>query len=397
MSLWFRAKPRPQQYAPAPYPALAPSTSYAEIALHSAEASLQSVAVGSSVDLICSLASELPIEVFSGEGADRRKRAMPSYLQDPGGDGNGLEDWVYMALLSWLLRGNLYGDVLEERPGYFTQVQLVHPDEVTGWVDEDGEVHWYAAGREVNNAKWLHRRVNPVPGRVIGRSVIAWHASTIGLSITSVKFGESWFRDGAHPSALLTNEEADLTEEQARKAKNRFLAALRGNREPVVLGKGWKYQQIQISPEESQFLATQGYTEAQCARIFGPGLAEILGYESGGKLTYANVESRSTHLLIYAVNKWLVRAERLLTSMLPPSQYVKIDRAGLLQSTVLERYRAHDLALKGRWKTVNDVRSGELLPPVPWGNEPNPTGQGAQAGDDDEPTGAEAPESGGGA
>jgi hypothetical protein len=55
-----------------------------------------------------------------------------------------------------------------------------------------------------------------------------------------------------------------------------------------------------VPEEESQFLATQGYTEAQCARIFGPGFAEVLGYESGGSMTYANVESRASHLLVYS-------------------------------------------------------------------------------------------------
>lgn len=396
MSLWFRrqtSEPEQRaQFAPVPYPALAPS-SYADVALHSAESSLQSIAVRGATDLIASLASELPIHVYSGQGSDRKERTAPSYLLDPGGDGQGLADWSYQALMSWLLRGNLYGDVLDTRPGYPTQIQLHHPDDVHGWLDEDGKVHWSAAGREVNPARWLHRRVNPIPGRVLGLSPISWHASTIGLSISSVRFGEAWFRDGAHPSALLTNEEADLDQPQARIAKQRFLAALRGTREPVVLGKGWKYQQIQISPEESQFLSTQGYTEAQCARIFGPGLAEVLGYESGGSLTYANVESRSAHLLVYTLNKWLRRLERLLSSMLPRPQYVHIDRDGLLQSTTLERYRAHASALTHRWKTVNDVRQEENLPDVAWGDEPNTTtGASSANGDDtDTGTGAEAP------
>ena len=36
----------------------------------SVPASLQSVAVGATVDLICSLASELPLDVFRGEHSD---------------------------------------------------------------------------------------------------------------------------------------------------------------------------------------------------------------------------------------------------------------------------------------------------------------------------------------
>lgn len=372
-------------------------SSYAEVDTSTAEASLQSVAVRSAVDLIGSLGSELPVHVYSGEGRDRRKRPMPGYLEDPAGDGYGLADWCYQALNSWLLRGNLYGDILDvSSSGLVTQVALQHPDAVSGWIDDDGNVHWTFNGSEVPTTKVMHRRVNPMPGRVLGLSPVALHARKIGLELTATRFGEQWFKDGAHPSSMLTNEEIGLDPKQIRRAKDLFLAAVYGTREPLVMGKGWKYQAISVSPEESQFLATQGFSAAECARIFGPGIAEVLGYESGGSLTYSNVESRSAHLLVYSVNKWLRRLERLLSSMLPRPQYVLIDRDGILQSTTLERYKAHESALKNRWRTVNEVRDDEDEPPVPWGDEPNTTSPpAAGSGNDDDPTGAEIPKKGG--
>jgi HK97 family phage portal protein len=349
--------------------------------LNVAATSLQSVAIHATVDLIASLSSELPFDVYSGTGADRVPRTMPAYLRDPAGDGTGLEDWSYCALTSWLLRGNLYGDIIEMSPsGLMTQVDLHYPDDVHGTVDENGTVQWTVNGRPVtNNARFLHRRVNPVPGRVLGLSPIAMHAEQIGLSLSTTRFGRRWFVDGAHPGGMLTNTLAALKPEAAKDAKDRFLAALRGTREPVVLGKGWDYKQIQVAPEESQFLETQGFTEAQCARIFGPGYAEVLGYDSGGSLTYATLEGRSAHLLVFSLNKWLRRLERLLSSMLPRPQYVRINRDALLQATTLDRYRAHELALRNRWKVVNEVRAVEELAPVEWGDEPNE--QGAASSD----------------
>ena len=357
--------------------------SYANVSLHDAESSLQSIAVGSSVDLLASLASELPVGVYSGTDSQRRKRPTPGYLDDPAGDGYGVADWVYQALMSWLLRGNLFGDVLENARGYPTQIALHYPDAVNGWIDSDGRVQWTVDGRPVTDVStFLHNRVNPMPGRVLGLSPVQRHARTIGLNLTATQFGLQWFTDGAHPSGMLTNSEVDLTDEGVvRTVKDRFLAALHGSREPIVLGKGWDYKAIQLKPEESQFLETQGFTAADCCRIFGPGIAEVLGYESGGSLTYANVDSRTAHLLVFTLNKWLRRMDRLLSSMLPPGQYALIDRDAVLQSTTLERYRAHDLALRNRWKTVNEVRADEELPPVAWGDEPNP-GAAPSAPDD---------------
>jgi HK97 family phage portal protein len=341
------------------------------------EWSLQKVAMWSASDLIASLGSELPVDVYRGTGRDRQHVGTPSYLLDPGGEGYGLEDWIDQFLRSLLLRGNAVGKIaaVETRGGaYPTQVPLYHPDEAQGWRDSKGVKRWSVTGREVDAADVWHRRAHPCPGRVMGMSPVEYHATTIGLGLQAERFGSRWFSDGAHPSALLVNEEVEMKESVARKAKDKFLATIRGTREPLVFGKGWTYQQIQVNPNESQFLETNKYTEAQCARIFGPGVAEVLGYETGNSLTYQTLEGRLQHLLVLAVNRWLRRVERALTSMTPRGQYVKLNRAALLQATTLERYRVHEIALRNRIKVVNEVRDDEELQPVPWGDEPNPAG-----------------------
>lgn len=334
----------------------------------SAATSLQSIAVRSSVDLLASLTSELPLDVYRGTGPTRTKVTTPGYLQDPGGEGHGAEDWIYQALMSWLLRGNLYGTVIDwSSTGLFpTTVALHYPDDVRG-DDSSGRLRWRVAGREVDGESFLHRRVNPVPGRVLGLSPVEFHAYQLGLSIASARFGAAWFRDGAIPGGLLTNE-GELDATQAKVAKDRFMASLRGTREPAVLGNGWKYQQVQVAPNESQFLETQGFTEAQCARIFGPGVAEVLGYETGGSMTYANVVDRRADLLALTLNRWILRAERLLTAMLPRPQYVKLNRDALLQATTLQRYEAHKTAIGAGFKTRNEVRENEDLNPLPGGD-----------------------------
>lgn len=375
MSLWWRRTPAPQQQRSGlPLSALIgqfPGSSYQDVSITTAESSLQSVAFGSGVDLLASLASELPVHVYSDTDGRKVRRTTPGYLLDPAGDGYGLADWAYKVITSWLLRGNVFGDILAVGPGGVpTQVDLHHPDSVHGWM-ADGEAHWSVGGKPVENlSRFLHRRVNPMPGQVLGLSQIKLKAAQLGLSLTSTAFGLQWFKDGAHPGGMLINEERNLTKEQSQTAKDRFMAALRGTREPVVLDKGWKYQAIQIAPEESQFLETQQFTEAQCARILGPGIAEVLGYESGGSLTYATLEGRATHLLVFTANKWLRRLERLLTEMLPRPQYALIDRAGLLQSTTLDRYKAYESALRMGWRVINEVRADEDEEPVPWGNKP---------------------------
>lgn len=371
----FWGRPAREQRQTVVIPSSAVRSTYDQVDLAAAETSLQKVAVWGATDLIASLGSELPIDVFRGDGSDRRSVKTPTWLLDPGADGQGVEDWLFQLFMTWLLRGNAYGLVRDRHSrgdDFPTAVELLHPDRVTGRMVGSRPVFAHE-GRDIPAEDLFHRRVFPMPGNVVGMSPIAHHATTIGLGIAVTRFGAQWFHDGAHPGGMLTNTEVELTPEAAKTAKQRFMAGLRGTREPVVLGKGWKYQQIQIAPEESQFLETNQFTGAECARIFGPGLAEILGYESGGSMTYSNVESRGTHLLVYTLNRWLKRGERVLTSMLPRGQYARFNRDALLQSTTLSRFQAHEVALRNRWKTVNEVRQIEDQPPVPWGDEPNTT------------------------
>lgn len=338
------------------------------------EWSLQKTAVWACVNLTATIAECMPLELFTSDEPDKSKMKMPTWMADLGGDGHGLPDWLYQAVTSWMLRGNLYGitpdGMRDTRTGTPTMIQLQHPDavRVTEPYGEDPP-EWRVNGRQVDRSKIWHRRVHPVPGRLLGASPIEYGAGIISLGVATTRFGLQWFHEGAHPSGLLTNE-AKLDEKQARTAKERFMAALRGTREPVVLGAGWTYKPIQVNPNESQFLETQGFTSAECCRLFGPGYPQIFGYETGESLTYANIEQRSLDLLTYSVDPWLVRLERMLSALLPAGRNAKFNRKGLLRNDLLTRYRAHEIALRNKLGTINEARAEEDLPPVEWGAEP---------------------------
>ncbi len=339
------------------------------------ESAQQSVAISSAVDLIASVVSELPLDIYQGKGSARTEKTLPSWLEDPAGDGYGLEDWIYKLIYSWAYRGNAYGiPVARSREsvgqGYITQMDLLHPDSVSGQM-VDGKVKWFISGQEYTDRQLYHRRVNPVPGQIEGQSPIRRNAVQVGISLAATRFGKGWFDADANPTGILRNNIEAMDQTKSRTVKERFMAALRGSREPVVMGKGWEWQTISVTPEESQFLQTMGWTEAQCARLFGPGIAEILGYETGGGMTYANVQDRDITLLKYAVGKWVRRVERVIYDMLPKPQYAIFNRDALLETNTLARYQAYALAsANAAWETVDEIRELENRKPLP--EEPAP-------------------------
>lgn len=355
--------------------------SYASSVPTTMEQNLQVIAVRSSVDLLASLASELPLDVYSGRGARKVERAVPGYLEDPAGDGHGREDWAYQVVESWLLRGNAYGEALSLGPGRIpTQIELFHPDRVSG-VMRDGAPEWSVNGRKIDSDKFIHRRANPVPGQILGLSAIGLAATDVGLSLAMGQFGLQYFQDGAMPQSMLVNELVDLDGPKRTDVKKAFVAALNGSREPVVLGRGWKFETLSVNPEESQFLESRGFSAAECCRIFGPGVAELLGYGSGS-MTYANVDSRLLHLLILSLGKWLNRLDRLYTSMLPRPQWARLNRGAILETTTMQRYLAHASALQNGWKVPDEVRALEDLQPLPDGLGAVPIKSGATPSND---------------
>lgn len=375
MSLFFKPKQEGRGIWSVPWSSSLPSGRYRDITVTGMEQSMQVIAIRAAVDLIASAVSELPFDVLTGSGTNARRVSTPGYLEDPAGDQTGVEDWMYMVLSSWMLKGNAFGDILATgRGGFPTQIDIQHPDKVGANPDGNGGISWMFNGVPVSDpSRVWHRRVNPIPGTLFGLSLVAAHAADMGLALTLTAFGRDYFDNGAHPGAVLKNTVDDVNNPRvAAKVKRAFMDAVRG-REPVVIGRKWEYTPITVNPEESQFLETRGFTAAECAHMFGPGVAEILGYQlpSGSStLTYANVVDRSVHLLQYAIGKWVRRAQRILSQMLPKPQVVRLNTAALLQTTVMQRYQAHHLALSDKWKTVNEVRQDEDLAPVPWGNEP---------------------------
>lgn len=352
---------------------------YDQVDATQGENALQSVAFGAGVDLVASIVSELPLEVYSGEGSTRKKRSVPGYLEDPSGDGHGRQDWMYQFICSWFLRGNTFGQILDQGPtGMIRQADLFHPDTVS-ISQVNGTAQWSVSGDPIPAVKMYHKRINPVPGTLMGLSLVQAHQATLGLSISATRFGVSWFQDGGHPTGMLTNDLSDLSDEKVvRTAKDRFLSALYGTREPVVLGKGWKYEQLQVTPEESQFLGTQNYAEAQCARIVGPGVAEVLGYDTGGSMTYSTMVDRDIALLKYTVGKVVNRMERVFFGWLPRPQVAVLDREAFLETSAMQRWQVNQAKLTTGAYKINEIRADDNLEPVSWGEEPMALTLGAQ-------------------
>jgi HK97 family phage portal protein len=322
---------------------------------------MQHSAVWACVNLIAGAISTLPLYAYR-RGERDPLPDLPPILRQPSATMN-LPDWLYAALQSLLLRGNCYGLIVDRAGAGLlpAQVELLAPDRVAVNVP-NGSIEYRVDGQEVDPASIWHVKAFCAAGNVVGLSPIQHARQAVGLGLAAERYGAKFFGESAIPSGLLTSDQ-DIRPQQAETLKERWNARHQGNRGIAVLGSGAKFQAITIPPEEAQFLESTRANIATVARYFGV-QPELIGGESGGSLTYANVEQRALDFLQFGLAPWLVRMETAISGLLSSTTTVKFNAGALVRTDLLTRYQAHESAIRAGWKLRSEVRDLEDLPPV---------------------------------
>ena len=331
-------------------------------------------AVWACTRLLADNLSAMPADVY---GADGLERDRPQVLREPT-PGVPLAEWLWGTVAALELRGNSYSLVVDrDRLGHPTQLQAVAPDRVSVERTAAGVLRYRVGTEAFDRSDVVHLRANVMPGDDVGLSTLAYAARSVGVGLSSQKFTEDFFNNGAHPTGVLRSERT-LTQAGAEQVKERVREATR-HRDVLALGEGLTLDSFGVSPKDALLVEVAQWSTGDVCRFFGVP-AEMVGGESSGSLTYSNREQRALEFLTYTLGHRVKRLEDALSALLPPPGYVKLNPAALLRADVETRYRAHSLALAGQaWKTPDEVRALEDLPPaapgaldVPPGTAPVP-------------------------
>lgn len=335
------------------------------------ESAMRLSAVWACVRLLAGVGSTLPLDTYRIVNGVTSEVRRPSLFDQPS-PGVALPTWLYQVWSSLLTDGNAYGVATEfGANSYPSSVELLDPSLVS-W-RPDADAGWVALldGRPVDrwpNGPLWHVPLFTMPGAPYGLSPVQNARQSIAAGIAAESFGSQFFTAGGNPNAILYSE-SELSAEQAAGIKSAFTAATSMNREPAVMGAGLRYERIQVSPEEAQFLDTQRFTVEQIARIYGVFPEMIGGATSGSNVTYANREQRAADWLTFGLMPYLIPIEEALSSLVPRPQRVRFNTDALLRSDTKTRYEAHAIGLSAGFLTVDEVRALEDLEPL---DEPAP-------------------------
>ncbi len=287
---------------------------------------------------------------------------------------------------SMILHGNAYGLVTAfDAMGRPTFVEPVHWGAVSWGKDDAGEDVAHIGGRQekvwpVGRLLVIPATPYLMPGSMLAQSPVELAKQSIGAGLAAEEFAATFFRDGAFPSSVLYSDQ-ELTPAMAQGFKDRIMHSVTGNREPVVLGTGLKWETMPVDPPTWAIDLLRFEVEQAC-RFFGVPPTMVYGSISGQAVTYSNVNQSETSFFKLSLKSWLDDLEDGWSALLPEPQCVKLNVDDFLRMDAESRHKDQAVRLSNKSATVNEIRLEEDKNPFD-GDEFNEPGLPAAAVVDD--------------
>jgi len=205
----------------------------------------------------------------------------------------------------------------------------------------------------------------------VGLSPVRQCRLALGLSSSLTEHAARFFENDARPGGILKfeptvshsdahmRELADVWGGGHRGAENAHRVAL--------MTGGVEWIPVSMPADDAQLVDQRKLSATEIARVFRVP-PWIVGAESGGSMTYSNVEQESLHFATYSLRPWLVAIEQALsadTDLFPGGAYCQFKLDALLRADSKTRAEVYTAALDPitGWLTRDEVRALEDLEP----------------------------------
>jgi HK97 family phage portal protein len=233
-----------------------------------------------------------------------------------------------------------------------------YPKMKDGTIDYSTIVYDYL-GKRYTKKEIEHLRIFSRAGELKGVSPIASCYKDISAAIDLRDYAGNWFTSAGVPTgvlktnAMLNKEDADLvTANWHNKQQNRQVA---------VLGNGFEYQQIALSPRDALFTEVQDQQVQAVARLFGVPARLLLTSVPGASDTYTNLQDENQVFYRHTLMAYTDAITDALSNCLPRGNRVEFDFEHLFKADVAARYNYYKVAIEAGILTAEEVRTKEGL------------------------------------
>ena len=305
------------------------------------------------VQLITDSIATLPIDVLD----DGNIVDLPAWLAD--GSEMDRVDLFSAALTSLLLEGNAFLAPSRDTRGQVVRVDPLAPSRVDVDAETSGGRPTFRVNGQPFPGEMLMIRGLLMPGQLRGVSPVEFARQSIELGLGAQDQAGRFYSQGAVVPGVI-HSKSDLSVDQMREIRDQWLSAHGGSARshlPVVLTGDTTWTSIGMTAEQSQFLDSRRFSDAQISGQLFLIDPSMLGISTAGStLTYQNLEQRGHHLVRHSLLRWVVRLERGLSQLLAPGQTLKFNVNGLMRGDLSSRYASYKTAAE-----INSLLGSPLL------------------------------------
>ncbi len=333
----------------------------------SEKTALQLAAVWGSVSLIADSIATLPIKQWRLEKGEAVEIDPAPVIQQPWSEITQ-RDFITQGSLSMLLRGNLWGQIVarDDRQNP-TQVKLIHPDHariVRNSNNGNIEVRYW--NDLINPDNVTRAMALSVPEGLEGLSPIEYLRNTMGLARAQDLWGGAFFANSARPDGVI-EVQGDLDEDETKAMRDSWLEAHQGighSHLPAVLTGGAVWKAITMNMSDVQFLEQMQFSEMVISGRIYRVPPHMIGIVDKDTSWGAGIEQQELGFVRNTLLIWLWRWEDLLSSWLPPRQFVTFDLSQRLRGDSLQRWSGYQIARVIGAMNGAEIRKAEGLPTI---------------------------------
>lgn len=207
---------------------------------------------------------------------------------------------------------------------------------------------------------------------VIGLSPLSYARNSLGIAQAAEQAVTKIYKNGGKPSGVLMLDKI-LTETQRAQMKKVFAELSEGNDDRLfVLEAGMKYQQVSLSPNDIELLASRKFQVEDICRFHG--VPSVLVNDMSGATAWGSgIETIIQGWYKLGLRPYLERYQasmkaRLLTPEERVRMDIEFDLEELLQPSFAERVKTGKEAVQGGLLMPNEWRESEGKSPAQGGN-----------------------------
>ena len=312
-------------------------------------------AVYRAVNIIANLISTLPVQTMRGEEVIEN----PLIVNNPSLTWTR-RDIYFQIVQSLATKGEAFLWVEETAEGRPVEIKVLHPDLVGVTQDETGQVWYhYNEKRYFPRTKIRHLRLYTRPGELRGYGPLQACAEDIENFLSLRNYSSGFYRAGLTPVGVLSAP-TEITKEQAEIIRERW-KALMSEKNIAVLGQGFNYQSVSVSPKEALMIEALDWNVLNIARLFGvPPSLMFIGV-ANVSMVYRNAEMEFDTFFTTTLSNYVKAIEDAMSGILPRGQRMMIKEDGAARADTNSRFDAYATAIQNGFMTVDEVRKSEGL------------------------------------